>query len=224
MPDVESEQKPQFRNASPARYQIKGSQAQVLISTNSGTISEYQVHEPELSPELIQACSALRVQIKQLLHDKQAYHRLSRNFSREFTRITKERFPSFTAKEIEKLAYFINRDARGLGKIQPLVEDPAVQLISITGPKQIITLQHVEHGLLFTSLILSEAEISQLIKKLCNRATKQVSNSSPPHEITLRSGLLVKFSETQGDSGTRSILIEKPDRVLDIPSSSHSPS
>ena len=219
----DAETKPKFLNAPLIRYPVVGNLAHVSISTGSGTISEYQVHEPELTSELIQACVSLRIYIKQLLQDKEAYQVLCKDFSSELNRITRELYPSFNTDEIDRLAYFINRDARGLGKIQPLIDDPAVHLISILGPGQILTLQHTDYGLLFASLSLSETDIAQLIKKLCNRSIRPASNKALPPEIILRSGLLVKFSENKDHSTLPTITIEKPGNKQKIASSAPQP-
>jgi len=189
-------------------YQIADNQVQILISIGNGSESKYQIVEPELTPDEKQVLLTLRRKIKPLLSDRTFHSRLLKNFTAEFHRIARDLNPELDDETIQHIAYYINRDARGFGKIQPLIEDEQVRIISISGPDKLITLKHSGYGQLNTSLSLTETEISQLIIKLCNRAKNKSNPEIVPQEFTLRSGIHVKITGTSSDS-FRGIFIEK---------------
>ncbi len=189
-------------------YQISDNQVRVIISNGNGPISEYQILEPDLTSEEKEILLALRSRIKTQISDKKLQARLAENFKSEFFLTAKDLYPDLDDETIGRIAYYIHRDAKGLGKIQPLIDDEQVRLISVSGPDQIISLEHSGQGPLFSTLCLSEIEISHLITKLRNRASSIVNSGTFPRKFILRSGLHVTITGSSDDS-SRGLILEK---------------
>ena len=83
----------------------------------NGSESKYQIVEPELTPDEKQVLLTLRRKIKPLLSDRTFHSRLLKNFTAEFHRIARDLNPELDDETIQHIAYYINRDARGFGKI-----------------------------------------------------------------------------------------------------------
>lgn len=209
--------KPKSLKVPMSRYQIPGSPVFVSISVDGGAGNEYRIIEPDLSPNLLQALSDLREYIRQTLKNNKADQQFAKNFLAYLHRIISEQHPDYSVEETTWLIYYLNRDTRGFGKIQPLVEDPLVSLISITGPEQTITLQHVDHGLLFSSLTLSATEITHLIKKLQNRSKSPISGRNSQSAFTLRSGLQITLSSDVGEFHLSSLPVTRLHNVKTSP-------
>nr|WP_319539867.1 ATPase, T2SS/T4P/T4SS family [uncultured Methanospirillum sp.] len=204
-------------------YQISDDQVRILISTINGSISEYQILEPELTSDEKEKLLAVRRNIKSQISDKAFQARFSKNFKTELYHTAKDLYPDLDDETIGRIAYYIHRDAKGLGKIQPLIDDEQVRLISVSGPDQIITLEHSTQGTLFSTLMLNETEISQLITKLRNRASSAVNSGALPHTFTLRSGLHVTITGTSDDS-SRELILEKTQSRSPLDNHSPTPS
>ena len=177
----------------PIRYQILESPVTIAIIQEGGILSRYQIIEPELNDNQEVILDSLRNYLRIILKDQIRYKKFAANFSREFTRSAREAFPSLDEEEIQKFEYYIRRDARGYGPVQPLIDDPSVSIIFVKGPERSITIKHTQYGSLTTSLTLSGDEIITLLRKICNRSAVPIDISHLPSEITLRSGHTVRL-------------------------------
>ena len=178
----------------PVRYQIPESPVTIAIIHEGGIPSRYQIIEPELTDNLVEILNSLRNHLSTILRDKIQYKKFSSAFTREFTHTAKEAFPSLDDEEIRKLEYYIRRDTRGFGQVQPLIDDPSVSIIFVKGPERNITITHTQYGSLNTSLFLPGDEIITLLRKICNRSAVPVDITDLPSEITLRAGHSVRLS------------------------------
>ena len=129
-------------------------------------------------------------------------------------KIAKEFSPSLNADEISTFEYYIHRDSRGLGPLQPLIDDPFLNIISINGPDKKVNVQHLQYGPLITSTSLNEDEIHNILVKICNRSVSPVEITNLPLKIILRSGLVVNVSKSDNGFSPSILIIRKPPSLI----------
>ncbi|MCK4826524.1 type II/IV secretion system ATPase subunit, partial [bacterium] len=96
---------------------------------------------------------------------------------------------------MEKLFYYVERDALGFGKIDPLMKDPHIEDISCDGPGIPVFLYHRKHGSLKTSVMFeTEEELSSFVIKLAQKCGKHVSIAEPMLDATMPEGSRVQLT------------------------------
>ena len=166
-------------------YRIPDRPVSIIITQAGISASEYQVIEPEIRADQSRLLKDLRAHFVQIFRDKTRARNFLKNFSGEFLKIAKEFSPSLNADEISTFEYYIHRDSRGLGPLQPLIDDPFLNIISINGPDKKVNVQHLQYGPLITSTSLNEDEIHNILVKICNRSVSPLKlpiflkNNSP---------------------------------------------
>ncbi len=177
--------------------------------TISITNQIYHINEPGLSQDLKQKYQYVRSIIIKELKDKKTHERFLLNFSKEFSALAHNALPDIKDDDVKVLEYYINRDARGFGKIQALFDDPNIEQIDIADPEEILVVHHKSYGLLTCPLTFSKKGLIQLMKKLINRADHKPDINSLPEKIIIRSGISVRINPAKG-FGRGPISIIKP--------------
>ena len=96
---------------------------------------------------------------------------------------------------MEKLFYYVERDALGFGKIDPLMKDPHIEDISCDGPGIPVFLYHRKHGSLKTSVMFeTEEELSSFVIKLAQKCGKHVSIAEPMLDATMPEGSRIQLT------------------------------
>lgn len=198
-----------------SQYQIPENQVTISIIQTAPLFYEYQVREPELIRGDAEIIKSLRSHFSRLFKDKKRNQKFLQNFSHEFAVETSGLYPSLPPDKVGTYEYYIFRNARGFGPVQPLIDDPFVSAITINGPGGVISVTHDTYGTIFTSLRLSEEEIRVLLKKLINRSVQPVDIEKIPEVIQLRNGMKVHFSRQNNNSIPLILTIEKPESDYD---------
>ena len=209
MEGVQSIQGENFSPIIASEYQIPDSPVFISIVQTGPFFYEYHIKEPELNQEGWNIVRSLRFHFSKIFQDKRRSHFFIKDFSRQFEIETEKLFPSLKPDTIRICKYYIYRDARGFGTIQPLVDDPFVRSINIRGPDDVVSITHSTFENIRTFLRLSENDIRILVKKLQNRSIVPVSNPIP-QEIELRNGMKVYFSGQRAGTSPLIFSIEKP--------------
>lgn len=128
---------------------------------------------------------------------------------------------SFTAEEIEKLDYYVNRDILGFGKIDPLMKDPSVEDISCDMPNAPVYIYHRSFGYIPTNIQFEDEELDNFIKKILQDVGRHISISNPIVDATLEDGSRIsasfgKFITNRGSSFTIRKFKEEPLTPLDL--------
>ena len=115
-----------------------------------------------------------------------------------------------TEKETrDKFAYYLKRDMLGLGKIEPLFHDPAIEDISCDGVRIPIYVYHNRHGSLRTSVIYNTAkELDDAILRIAQKCEMDISVAEPVLDGRLPDGSRVNAtfgSEVTMHGGTFTI-------------------
>lgn len=129
---------------------------------------------------------------------------------------------SFTNDELDNLAYFVERDIRGFGKIDPLMKDPNVEDISCDAPGIPVYVFHRSFGFIPTNIIFDESkELETFIKKILQDVGRHISIANPIVDATLEDGSRIsaslgKYITNKGSSFTIRKFKEEPLTPLDL--------
>jgi len=92
--------------------------------------------------------------------------------------LVEEEFDSLASTEKERLVEEVFQETLGLGPLEPLLQDPTISDILVTGPKMV----HVERsGRLYESPVefKDDAHLIRVIEKIVSRVGRRIDETSP---------------------------------------------
>lgn len=106
-------------------------------------------------------------------------------------------------REYLKIMYYVYRDFVGLNEIEPLMNDPFIEDISVDGVNLPVYVVHQKLGSLKTNIVYSNIEkLREFVVKLAERCDRYISYAEPLLDGTLPDGSRVQATLT-GDVTTR---------------------
>jgi len=112
--------------------------------------------------------------------DQKSVLRVKKQFMEEATKLLKEKIPSIEEDTQELLIGLLMQEMLGLGKIEFLINDPALEEIVIISSKEPVRVYHKQFGWLITNIIpKSEDEINNYSNIIARRVGRQISVLSP---------------------------------------------
>ncbi len=87
-----------------------------------------------------------------------------------------------------KILYFLYKELVGLGKIEPIMQDPLIEDISCDGYNLPVYILHKKFNTLPSNIYFEEEELEKFIEKLAQRSGRYVSYSKPILDATLPDG------------------------------------
>lgn len=135
---------------------------------------------------------------------------------------TKELFSNFPNTSLEKVKYYLGRDAAGYGKIDPLMHDPAVEDISCGGINIPLYVWHRNFESIRSSIIFeNDEELNDFVVKMVHRSGKHISAAYPIVDVALpgnhRMAVLYQKELTpKGSSFTIRKFKEEPYTITDL--------
>jgi len=109
-------------------------------------------------------------------------------------RIIRDFFPDIAKDRLSVLTYYVHRDLSGLGPLEALMQDPALEDISCNGEKLPVFVFHRNFGSIPTSILFQEGELNLFVLKLAQKANKQISLTNPMLDATLPGGSRVQIT------------------------------
>ncbi|WP_394698734.1 type II/IV secretion system ATPase subunit [uncultured Methanoregula sp.] len=165
----------------------------IIRRGNQGFI--YHVIEPPLSSReeivLRETYNRLR---KVILYDDPENPPLHRFTRDAVSLIIREFSPDITDDRLDVLAYYVRRDLSGFGRLEPLMQDAALEDISCNGDNLPVFVFHRTYGSLPTSVLFREGELNAFVLKLAQKAGKQISLTNPMIDATLPGGSRVQVT------------------------------
>ncbi len=108
-----------------------------------------------------------------------------------------------------KVRYYVYRDLKNFGKVDPLMHDHNIINITSNGKDKPLEIQHKTFGKLQTNIILTEKEIQDLINKVAEKTKIKVTKDNPTINTRLMS---FRFQGTLGFGKVESkFIIKKED-------------
>ena len=122
----------------------------------------------------------------------------------------------------EKIIYYLQKELLGLGKLEPLMNDPNIEDISCDGSEVPIFLYHRKHGSLKSNLQFeNEDELSAFVVRLSQKCGKHISIANPMLDATMPDGSRIQMTlsdevTTKGSTFTIRKFRESPFSPADL--------
>jgi flagellar protein FlaI len=122
----------------------------------------------------------------------------------------------------EKIMYYLEKDAIGLGKLEELMKDPNIEDISCDGSGVFFFLYHRRYGSLKSNIMFTDDdELSAFVVKLAQKCGKHISISEPMLDATMPDGSRIQMTlstevTTKGSTFTIRKFSQDPFSPLDI--------
>ena len=109
--------------------------------------------------------------------------------------IIKEYMLNIDALSKEKIMYYLEKDAIGLGKLEELMKDPNIEDISCDGSGVSLFLYHRRYGSLKSNVLFNDDdELSAFVVKLAQKCGKHISISEPMLDATMPDGSRIQMT------------------------------
>ncbi len=188
------------------------------------TIFRYEVIEPELRERVLRLYAKYRDEFFTEITNPDNYKTEAvskRDAVPQFIRALRMT-NSFTSEELDSLSYYVERDIKGFGKIEPLMKDPNVEDVSCDAPGVPVFVFHRSFGYIPTNVIFEDAlELEAFVKKILQDVGRHISIANPIVDATLEDGSRISASlgkhiTNKGSSFTIRKFREEPMTPLDL--------
>jgi len=109
-----------------------------------------------------------------------------------------------------KIKYYIYRDIKNLGKIDPILHDHNLTTITSNGKDKPITLEHKTFGKIETGIILNEEEIQRIINRVASKTNEKLTKENPSINTTING---FRFQGTLGFKKVDSKFVMKKENI-----------
>ena len=188
----------------------------------------YELHIPEIGigtqallddvrKELISATS---IGIAEMT-DIKSIAKIKKQFSRQASKLLKEKVPSINPKTDRFLSGMLMQEMLGLGEIEFLINDPALEEIVVVSSKEPVRVYHKKYGWLATNIkIEKEEEINNYANIIGRRVGRQINVLSPlldAHIVTGdRANAVLYPVATKGNTITIRKFARDPWTIVDL--------
>jgi len=112
--------------------------------------------------------------------DQKSVQKIKSKFMEDASKLLKEKIPNIQKETEDFLIGILMQEMLGLGKIEFLINDPALEEIVITSSKEPVRAYHKKYGWLITNITpKSEADINNYANIIARRVGRQVSILNP---------------------------------------------
>lgn len=162
----------------------------------------YKVEEPELNDKeheiFIRLKRGMEKKIDVSLSELDSTSKIVEYLGSKIQEVAQELGIEITEQSLKKLMYFIYRDFAGLNELEPLMHDPYIEDIGVSGLHIPTFVVHSKFGSVKTRMIFDEKQkLKNLVVKLAERAGKYVSYAEPLLDGSLPDGSRVNASLTE---------------------------
>ena len=170
------------------RYWVNEPYAFIAITTGD-TASEYTYHAVE--PDLTSFETTLLERIQRDIRPALRYRDVAseRDILRsELADLLAQYGLSVDMRTFHALWYYLDRDFRGYGRLDPLLADSNVEDISCDGYDRPVFLYHESYADIETNIVFSESELDDFVVSLAQQSGNHISVADPMVEATLADG------------------------------------
>ena len=162
----------------------------------------YEIEEPKLSEYEEEVFTrikrAMERKIDVSLRELDSTDKIVKYLGKKIQEVAKELGVELSDQNMKKLMYFIYRDFAGLNELEPLMHDPYIEDIGVSGINIPTYVVHSKYGSIRSRLIFKDSKpLKNLVVKLAERAGKYVSYADPLLDGSLPDGSRVNASLTE---------------------------
>ena len=178
------------------RYPVNQPYAAIAI-THSATANTHTYHpvEPDLDEFETELLDRVRSDIRApLLHGSEADQPPEQRLRTELTACLERYGISVDNRTVHALWYYLHRDFRGYGRLDPLLRDSAVEDISCDGHGRPVFVYHDSYADIETPIVFDEPELDDTVVRLAQGSGEHISVGEPIVEATLADGSRAELS------------------------------
>jgi flagellar protein FlaI len=178
------------------RYWVNAPFAYVVITRDhEGSKNEYHAVEPDLNP----VETALRDRVLEDIRDPLLYRDDDPGdesvIATELESLLEEYGVDVDMHTFYKLRYYLLRDFRGFGRIDPLMHDPHIEDVSCDGYGLPIFVYHDEYTDIETNLVFEDSdELDSYVVRLAQQSGRHISVGDPVIGTTLPDGSRIELA------------------------------
>jgi len=178
------------------RYWVNAPYAYVVITYDDGE-SEHYYHavEPELDDFELELLSRAKVDIRDpLLYRTNEDPTAEETLRRELRTLFEQYGVDVSMRTFHAILYYLSRDFRRFGRIDPLMNDPHIEDISCDGYDLPIFIYHDEYTDIETNVVYDATALDDFVIRLAQESGRHVSVGDPVLGTTLPDGSRVELA------------------------------
>ncbi|WP_394354591.1 type II/IV secretion system ATPase subunit [Halobellus salinus] len=178
------------------RYWVNAPYAYVVI-THDDEESEhyYYAVEPELDDFELELLARTRVDIRDpLLYRTDEEPTAEETLNRELRTLLEQYGVNVSMRTFHALLYYLSRDFRRFGRIDPLMNDPHIEDISCDGYDLPIFVYHDDYTDIETNVVYNGEDLDDFVIRLAQESGRHVSVGDPVVGTTLPDGSRVELA------------------------------
>jgi len=205
------------------RYWVNAPYAYVVI-THDPAASEHRYYavEPDLDPFATELLDRVFTDIRDpLLYGTKRSPTAEETLRGELQGLLEQYGVDIDMNTFHTLAYYLLRDFRGYGKVDPLMHDPRIEDISCDGYGLPIFVYHDTYTDIETNVEFGEEELDNYVIKLAQQSGRHISVGDPVVGTTLPNGARAELAlgeevTPRGSAFTLRMYAEEPFTPLDL--------
>ncbi len=195
-------------NGGIASYWLNPGFTYTVINRDTTSSLRYEVTEPELNTSEYIILNEAHEYIRDVFLFDSPRKKEEIDLTYDETAPIIQRFaPQLANDRINVLHYYLRRNFRGYGRIDPLMYDDHIEDISCNGAGIPVYIYHRRYGSMPTNIVFEGDELNRFVLKVAQKADRQISLTTPLVDASLPDGSRVQltFSDivsTKGSSFT----------------------
>ncbi|MFB6252614.1 MAG: type II/IV secretion system ATPase subunit [Halobellus sp.] len=178
------------------RYWVNAPYAHVVITYDDEASEHYYYAvEPELDDFESELLSRARVDIRDpLLYQTNAEPTAEETLRSELRTLLEQYGVDVSMLTFHALLYYLSRDFRGFGRIDPLMNDPHIEDISCDGYDLPIFVYHDDYTDIETNVVFGDTSLDEFVIRLAQESGRHISVGDPVVGTTLPDGSRVELA------------------------------
>ena len=168
----------------------------VIVSDKEKNM-QYMVFEPKITEKEHIILEETDAQLRSvILYDSKAQNEKVNLDQGLVHRIVKNLDLNVSDDRIDIISYYLYRNFKGYGKLDPLMHDEGIEDITCNGPDIPVFIFHRKYSNLPVNIIFEKNELNRFVLKIAQKADKQLSLTAPLVDAALPEGARAQITYT----------------------------
>ncbi|ADN35393.1 type II secretion system protein E [Methanolacinia petrolearia DSM 11571] len=169
----------------------------VIIVSDEEKNLQYMVFEPEITEQEHIILEETDAQLRSVvLYDSKAQNERVNLDSELVYKIVKNLDQNIADDRIDIISYYLYRNFKGYGKLDPLMHDEGIEDITCNGPDIPVFIFHRKYSNLPVNIVFENKELNRFVLKIAQKADKQLSLTAPLVDAALPEGARAQITYT----------------------------
>ena len=158
---------------------------------------QYMIFEPKITEKEHIILEETDAQLRSvILYDSKAQNEQLNLDSELVYKIVRNLDQNIADDRIEVIRYYLYRNFKGYGKLDPLMHDEGIEDITCNGPDIPVFIFHRKYSNLPVNIIFEGNELNRFVLKIAQKADKQLSLTAPLVDAALPEGARAQITYT----------------------------